>query len=290
MNKIVEDLRTTALNVDSGKQDGVIVNEDFIFAKSTTNHSSSWLKLNQPYNIDAGRIMHILNGDAIYTINLVEHHIKQGDVLIIPPQSIVEVNSHSQDYTIQAITLPDNSKSNIVDIMHDSDCLHFALNDNDDTLIRSYFDFIWLVIKSQEYQANIVTSLSEALYQNTIFMYNQVSIDKNKTLNRRDILMKKFFVLVKLHSTEERNIDFYAKELCVSSCYLSIIVKKESGHSVMYWINRSLIYRAKVALQYSDKNITEISDELNFSNTSFFCKFFKNATGVTPTQYRHNPN
>ena len=142
-------------------------------------------------------------------------------------------------------------------------------------------------MNSQGYQPHIIDPLNEALYQNILLMHSQnVLANPNRSNSRKDLLMRRFFALVKQHSINERSIDFYASELCVSSGYLSIIVKRESGHSVMYWINRSLIYRAKIALVYTDKTINELTDDLNFSTPSFFCKFFKNATGLTPSQYR----
>lgn len=282
MNKTIENIQSAEIQIDLAKSSGLFVDKNFIFTKGVKDNINSLVRINQPYNTDTGRIMHIMEGDAIYTINLVEYHIQKGDLIVIPPESIVEVNSHTDSYILQAVTLPDSA--NI-----ENDCLHFSLNAKDEELTASYFDFIWQVISSLGYHPHIIAPLVDSLYHNIMFMFNQhVASEANKTVSRKDMLMKRFFMLVKQHSIYERSIDFYAKELFVSSCYLSIIVKQESGHSVMFWVNRSLIYRAKVALHYSNKNITEIADELNFSNTSFFCKFFKNATGFTPSQYRHS--
>ena len=168
----------------------------------------------------------------------------------------------------------------------DSECLHFALNNDDKKLISEYFDFIDLIVKSQGFHINLITTLIEALYQSVMLIHNKIIPVESAHLTRKDILMSKFLILVKQYSITKRNIEFYARELCVSGCYLSILIKQHSGHSVMYWVNRSLIYKAKIALQYSEKNINDIAEELNFSNTSFFCKFFKKATGITPNQYR----
>lgn len=52
------------------------------------------------------------------------------------------------------------------------------------------------------------------------------------------------------------------------------------------WISKAVITEVKVLLKDTDKPISEISDILNFPTDSFFCRFFKKETGVTPTQYR----
>ncbi|MBR6083349.1 MAG: AraC family transcriptional regulator [Salinivirgaceae bacterium] len=43
---------------------------------------------------------------------------------------------------------------------------------------------------------------------------------------------------------------------------------------------------AKSMLKYSDMTVKEIAIELNFPNQSFFSKFFKSQTGLTPNEYR----
>ena len=42
-------------------------------------------------------------------------------------------------------------------------------------------------------------------------------------------------------------------------------------------------------LKSSALNMGQISSHLNFPSQSFFAKFFKNATGMTPKQYRNTP-
>ena len=39
-------------------------------------------------------------------------------------------------------------------------------------------------------------------------------------------------------------------------------------------------------LKYSEKSIKEIADELEFPNISFFGKYIKSHTGISPTEYR----
>jgi len=54
----------------------------------------------------------------------------------------------------------------------------------------------------------------------------------------------------------------------------------------MQWINQAVILEAKVLLKHSDLLVFQISDELGFPNPSFFSKFFKRMTGMTPAEYQ----
>jgi AraC-like DNA-binding protein len=55
----------------------------------------------------------------------------------------------------------------------------------------------------------------------------------------------------------------------------------------MEWITERTIVLIKFLLENSNKSIQEISNELNFPNQSFFTRYFKQHTGMTPTAYRN---
>ena len=77
-----------------------------------------------------------------------------------------------------------------------------------------------------------------------------------------------------------------AKELGVSRRQLDRILKKLYGKGYQ---EKVLEIRLEVAcdlLQHSEKSIREISEGVGYSTPSNFTAFFKNAMGITPTQYR----
>ena len=85
---------------------------------------------------------------------------------------------------------------------------------------------------------------------------------------------------------QERSVSFYADKLCVTAKYLSLVVKNVSGKSAGDWIDEYVILEAKALLKSSNMTIQEIADVLNFANQSFFGKYFKHHTGVSPKEYR----
>lgn len=122
----------------------------------------------------------------------------------------------------------------------------------------------------------------------TTFALETITEKRNERKTNSNEIFDKFLKLVNLYAKKERNIQFYADKLFLSPHYFSSIIKKESGQTVMYWINKQVILEAKVLLKHSNKLVFEISDELNFLNASFFNKFFKNQTGMTPKKFKNN--
>ena len=79
---------------------------------------------------------------------------------------------------------------------------------------------------------------------------------------------------------------YFADRLCISPKHLSMVVKKVSGRTASDWIDDYVILQAKQLLRSSSLTIQEVSRELNFSNQSFFGKYFKKHVGMSPSEYR----
>lgn len=80
-------------------------------------------------------------------------------------------------------------------------------------------------------------------------------------------------------------------ELCnMSTRRLSERFKKETGTSIVDYIQLSKIEEAEVLLRYTSKTISEISSYLAFSTQSYFTLIFKKHTGITPLEYKKNSN
>lgn len=103
---------------------------------------------------------------------------------------------------------------------------------------------------------------------------------------RGDTLYAHFMDLVFVYHKHHRNVKFYASKLCVSVQYLSAVVSKVSGNSPSAWIKKETIGEIKRMLCHTQASVKEIAYEFNFPNISFFCKFFKSHTGLSPGTYR----
>lgn len=73
----------------------------------------------------------------------------------------------------------------------------------------------------------------------------------------------------------------------VNPNYLSQLFKKETGLSLMNFIQKEKIEEAKKLLDHSNDTISIISGRLNFYDQAYFVKVFKKHTGITPKQFRN---
>ena len=101
------------------------------------------------------------------------------------------------------------------------------------------------------------------------------------------LLFKRFYDLLALHYKENREVQFYARLLCLSPKYFGSLIKKDTGISASQCIANYVIIQAKALLHYRpDLTIQQISHQLGFDDPMSFSRYFKTSAGVSPKAYR----
>ena len=143
---------------------------------------------------------------------------------------------------------------------------------------------------SSAYSELIIDSICRAIIFETLNLYlsRLDSTEKSVRYTRSEQLFYRFIMMVENRFKKTRVLNDYADALCVSPKHLSALVKDISGRTAGSWIDSYVISEAKQLLSSTRMSILEISDELNFANQSFFGKYFKHLTGMSPSQFRNS--
>ncbi len=113
-----------------------------------------------------------------------------------------------------------------------------------------------------------------------------MEIEKRSVSNQKGSLFERFLQLVQENCMEEREVDFYAGKLFVTSKYLTEVSKKSSGKTASEWIQNYTTQRLILLLGNKNLSFSEIADTLNFSSQSFFSRYVRKVLGVSPSDYR----
>lgn len=95
-----------------------------------------------------------------------------------------------------------------------------------------------------------------------------------------------FIQAVEKHFSTERNVRFYADLLCITPNYLNKLVKQAIGMNAKGYINHRTLQEIKNLLEYTTLSAAEISERLHFLTPSYFVRYFRTRTGMTPMGYR----
>ncbi|USD67608.1 AraC family transcriptional regulator [Vibrio sp. SCSIO 43136] len=143
-----------------------------------------------------------------------------------------------------------------------------------------------------EFSRNIVLSHLEAVIAYSERFYRRQFIQRQEISGG---IYESFALVVRQNLREKQlselpSITAIAEQMNVTQRYLTDALKAETGKSAKEWIQLLIIDEAKERLLDPDLSVSTIAYQLGFEYPQYFARLFKNKVGVTPTQYRQQPN
>ena len=117
-----------------------------------------------------------------------------------------------------------------------------------------------------------------------LITYTRFSL--NKILPSNESFLFKARQYMEKNISKKINIDDIANHLCVSNSWFRKEFLKETGVPPATFLGRIRLQTSKYMLLTSEKSIKEISRECGFTTSEYFCKFFRDNTGLTPGEFR----
>ncbi|MBP3549757.1 MAG: AraC family transcriptional regulator [Rikenellaceae bacterium] len=241
-----------------------------------------------------------IDGTENGTVNLKEMSINKGSLLMTFPNNVLKIEAGYPTATVRGIMLSQDFMRMLqVDVKNSlplfmrlayNPLVNLTQEQQED--IERYFDLLENISNNSDlaHRDEIVCGLLTSMFYRISDTYEQrpqVLDEKERSVrNRREEYFAKFITLLSENFKRERTVGFYAEQMCVTPKYLSLLIKDFSGKSAAEWIDSYVITEAKTLLRYSTMSIQEVAYELNFSSQSFFGKYFKHLTGMSPSEYK----
>lgn len=115
-------------------------------------------------------------------------------------------------------------------------------------------------------------------------------IKEIELLGNDTVLMDKIIQIVNKNiSNQSFNVDVLCKEIGISRGHLHRRMKQYTGISASEFIRNIRLKKACELLKNRDIDISQIAYAVGFGNTGYFATTFKRYYGITPTEFRNNP-
>lgn len=293
---VITSMLTSGTNISIGG--------DFVVSRQRNLNNVSMF--GHPFRINCYMAVFCSSGNISCMLNMNEYTLSKGMLMVITPGNIVRITSpdleqalSNASFTFIAVSVDYISNASVDFNSLFSEAMALMQNpcikikDSELRLLSDYIDLIYKITNStaKYVRESVSAIMSSVFYQFASYFDDYLRDEHTRTVaapdnSRHRRMFEAFIKLVKDNHNTERMVGFYADKLCVTPKYLSKIVREVSGRSAPEWIDGFVIMSAKSMLKYSDMTVKEISIELNFPNQSFFSKFFKSQTGLTPNEYR----
>lgn len=173
-----------------------------------------------------------------------------------------------------------------------NEALH--LSPKEETIITSIYRNMFLEYDSRhdEHSREILLSLIETLLKYAERFYKRQFVGRQEMESGLSKQFKEtldsYFASGKFKEFGIPKIEWIARQLSVSSRYLSDSLKAETGKTAMEHIHFYLIDEAKNLLLDPGNTVATVAYQLGFEYPQYFSRLFKKKVGVSPATYRDN--
>ena len=238
-------------------------------------------------------VLLVTQGNLLAEIDGHDYHLEQGNVVTLLPTHTLTVRSQSNNAACRWVWFAFDFMTDFPLLFPPGAAGQFGAHP---VSLPAGTDFIILEKafgQLADYYGRIEHPIREGLLKAQLFIFISELLaccaDCVVTVcgSRAEILTDTFFALLHRYYATQRSLLFYADRLCITTKYLSKIIRRTTGQTVYYWIEEFIVKEAKRQLRSTDATVTEIADRLGFPNSSFFAKLFRRHTSLSPNDYRH---
>lgn len=283
--------------------------QDYIFSHVVLNDSLP-IDSRSLVRFDGITVLMVMKGSLSIVISSETHCVEAGSVAVLLPNDLVIPDGAAQ-FPVEVYTLF-LSREFIKGINFDigvlkprnflSKCPVLTLDKEQQELMLSYLHLLHSCTCSNSAAPNQLGVIARSIGRNLVvtllyqlaYISEKLQLDDSVAINvptsrsRKMSYVQEFLTILEQYYRKERNVSFYADKLCISSKYLSLLMREATGLSAAAIIDRYVITEAKNMLRFSGDTIQQVSYKLNFPNQSAFGKYFKHLTGQSPTSFRSN--
>ena len=249
-----------------------------------------------PCRLDGFVLLFCTNGEAEIQINFQEYKIHPGILVMNIPENVIYI-SNVNNLKVYPIVISSDFLKKMNIKMKDLMKLYvFAKKiplvsleySEIMTLEKYYFLLEDIILSNEEHKKAVLEGLVQSLISklNSIIHRFQNNIPDSQSKKRNEEIFEAFIELLTRNEATERNLAYYADKIGITSNYLSKIVKEYTGRTAIEWIDEYVIFEAKTMIKHTQYTIQEIAYKLKFPSQSFFGKYFKRLTCMSPKQYK----
>lgn len=246
--------------------------------------------------LDVGMALICLGGRAKLEHNQVCHEISQRDSVLVFPGDLFMMSECSPDFSMSRLVYSShlfdevmrNFPPSFISYI-ESHPVHNLSTADGYNLHTGYFRVISEKVSDidnlcrYEIVVNLLRNFFMEIYDKVVRICR---IDTSQGKHRKRLVES--FISLLVEHPEHRDVGYYARELCITPKYLSVIVSEAVGMSAKEFIDRSVILELQHMLRTTDMSVKEMAERLDFPGSSSLCRYFRTHTGMTVAEYRRS--
>lgn len=243
----------------------------------------------EPFSFDGYVSLVLERGWIEGRINGIEYHVDSPSIIFVPRHQILEETRSSTDMQMTQLFLSNEYVEQlfIPDLnLHDKVILQMSSYPLSQEQLASAQRLISAIEGSIKNDMMYKDRYIRALVELWVFDDDLQKFHSGLKEHQLNETVQKFLDAVKTCAVQQTRVEYYADLVCKSPSQLERVIRQHTEKTVMQWINYYRIEHCKAALISGYSSISQIAQELNFSSPEYLCRFFRQQTGMSPSEYR----
>lgn len=234
-----------------------------------------------------------LKGDVQYSV-FNKHLPIDGEkqIIIIPPGTPHVRNIISQGDTVVIIQFTlekqNSENSDLADALTDKlEHNEYRLNIEDNSWI---YNIITLCIERPPLWQELISNLIEKFFLSLFSTYGgkffktENNEEENIFHSRKNI--KRLEQMIEISLDSRLTLGEYAAKIGISKRQIERLIRQYHNTTFSEYLKRRRFSAAKNLLSDSSYSVKEVADAIGYDDVSYFCRVFKQYSGITPLEYQ----
>ena len=265
-------------------------------AELLTTPLEEWL--DGPQVLPYGAILICRKGKATLSVNYKDWKLYEGAVITVFPNDVVELKDVNSSTPLFEMLKYNPSLLREASLQLEQTVYSSLREDRcrqDTPVVTNIINAMFALLKIYFNQSECTCISQLVLCQlKSFFIGFHEYLQRNPQYRPDDVksyrvreLFNLFMMLLERDYKLSRDVNYYAGLMHITSKYLTNIVRQVTGHTPKAIIDQYVILQLKMQLKRSSHSVKEIAYEYHFTDVSFFCRYFKRHTGLTPQQVKN---
>jgi AraC family transcriptional activator of pobA len=238
------------------------------YMETLAAHLRNHAFVNDPHKHDFYLILYVTKGAGVHTIDFKTYDVNPGSFFMMTPG---QVHSWKLEHGTDGFI-----------IFFNHEFLEFPSNPHLAPKDKGTLDVI-----VREMHRETDTKIQRAWLE-VLLLKLSTSYDESGPVNATTFRLRKLEQLIDKNFLKLKKPADYANLMNLSPAYLNNLCKKHLGKTLSDLINERIVLEGKRLFAYTDLNVAQVSNKLRFSEPSYFVRFFRKKTGITPEQFKES--
>lgn len=159
---------------------------------------------------------------------------------------------------------------------------------SEETLLMDLFEKAHLEFLKEDFSNEIMVSYCSLILSYINNFYKRQFDSREQIYNK---VVSDFYRHLEEYYDDSNNaqlpyVSYFAEKSNLSSNYFGDVIKHFTDHSPQELIHQHILQLAKSKLRQTELSVSEIAYSLGYEYPTYFTRFFKKETGITPTVFR----